>query len=153
MSNHLTTQDTNPKSLETSSSEPIPKKRGRPKQQTFTINQVVEEKPMSLKLDATEIQKIKEENANRVSLTERLIYLDHLVQKCKIEKIEHLEVEEDILAHFCGGKVPSTGDLMYKDIRLVKGSMDEIRAREERNAYEASNPGDKGFKVYTSLKK
>lgn len=98
-------------------------------------------------------QMVKESNKSLVSLTERLLYLDQLVMKCKIEKIDHLQVEEDILAHFCGGKVPATGDLMYKDIRLIKGSMEEIRKREEKNAYEASNPGDKGFKVYTSLKK
>lgn len=152
MSDLHTTLDTNPKLSETSSNEPIKKRPGpKSKKQTFTTNQEVAKPQTILKKKMTPEQEQAREDA--IALSAQINMLDQEVVKAKMLNEQFIETTEEVLAHFNGGTVPATG-IMYKGLLLVlPGTYESITEKQDQSIYQINHPNEKGFKIYTTLKK
>lgn len=89
-----------------------------------------------------------EERDKRHAIAVKIIELDANVQYCHAAKIEWLEVDPDLLAHFSGGELPAAGYIIYKNVRLcLKGAAEEIAHRERLTVHEVLYKDENYMKV------
>lgn len=88
-----------------------------------------------------------------IALSAQINMLDQEVVKAKMLNEQFIETTEEVLAHFNGGTVPATG-IMYKGLLLVlPGTYESITEKQDQSIYQINHPNEKGFKIYTTLKK
>lgn len=74
--------------------------------------------------------------------------LEAQVQYCAHANIDWLEVSDDLLMHFSGGKLPEAGYFIYKNVRLCRtGTAEDIAQREKLPMHAILYPHEGYMKV------
>lgn len=83
-----------------------------------------------------------------LKLAAKLTQLETAVIYATQAKIEWLEVEEDILKHFSGGKLPDAGYVIYKNIKMcLANQAEELAKRDALTCHQVMFPKDSYMKV------
>lgn len=76
------------------------------------------------------------DHENRMKVAEMMVRLETSVTYAKSGGFEWLEVDKDVLEHFCRGKMPSSGYYVYKGIKLcLAGQASDLARKENQDVH------------------
>lgn len=81
-------------------------------------------------------------------LATKLTELESAIVYCQQAKIEWMEVEPEILKHFCKGELPKAGYYIYRNIKLcLAGTAEEIAKRDRLTCDQIIYPKEGYMKI------
>lgn len=89
-----------------------------------------------------------EKTEEHLRLSAKLMQLETAAIYANQAKIDWLEVEEDILKHFCNGNIPEAGYFIYKNVKLcLKDTAQSLAKRDNLSCHEILFPKESYMKV------
>lgn len=90
----------------------------------------------------------QEQSEAYLKLATKLTELESAIVYAQQSKVEWMEVEPEILTHFCHGEIPKSGYYIYKNIKLcLAGTADEIAKRDRLTCDQIIYPKEGYMKI------
>lgn len=109
-------------------------------------------KPEETVLDLEQLLRVHTPNGaqteEHLRVAAKLTQLETAIVYAQQAKIEWLEVEPEILKHFCRGQLPESGYYIYKNVKLcLEGKAEEIARQEGLSCHEVLFPKEGYMRV------
>ncbi len=160
MSQTQPTQDTK------SNTSSVLRRRGRPSKTETTlatsseekpevveapiVKEVIEDKTPTIDLESLYVktEKSQKEIQDEIEFFNKMKKLDFAVDYANKNKIEWLEVDQDILEYFYRGTIPEVGYYIYKNTKLcLAGQAKSLAARDNLTCHEVLFPKENYMKL------
>lgn len=90
----------------------------------------------------------EEQSREHQRIATKLVELESAIVYAQQAKVEWLEVEPEILKHFCKGELPKVGYFIYKNIKLcLEGTAEEIAKRDRLTCDQIIYPKEGYMKI------